>query len=645
MSFGLVQAQQNLPAKRFDMSSLNRTQILNHNFNSVNSSSFTAFSTQEDENELEPLASLNTEMWGIINYTEGVIYYSAIRTADTSIEIKTYDNDFEVVESFSVEIPANANYVEVLNHYSINFFEENTKEFMLYVHYFDEEIMGPEGQISEIRIVDANGNILGEVSGEAAWAKTDAEGNKKLITYTSGEDEDIITAYNPGDFEVEDQYIIDGDLLNYFAGIPFNFYRIDGEEKMVLAHYESIFMDNATLEVFPDNNLIIKILDLNFEEENSFTLDIQSDETDLGMFVIPMADFGKFYKDQRYDISREYFDSSDDFKIVYGLEYYDMMADVEWNTYRVAKEDGTIIHELNEEILEVNADMTPIEGFDNQLGFLLGQDGQAVQLGFFDIESWEMVKTFDAEYNGDLLSDNFNRIPSGDTYHFVVGLGQPDMIEGDAYGVINQYDLDGELVERHQFQLPENAILFQPILTSAFLSNTFTTEDDDFYFSYVYLESAEDGTNFYNLVFAKDSENILHEFRGDTEKGRLNGADLVLKSDGESFDKLAVLYDINSNIFLTEFYRIPFEGDMSTDDFHIAELSLYPNPTAGIVHIKSDANIQKAVVYNLNGQVVQSEYLNNTQNSFDISKLSKGMYVIQLQFENGSSQHIKVLKQ
>src|SRR5690625_1227637 len=143
------------------MSSLNRTQILNHTFNLVNSFSFTDFSTQEDETALELLSSFSTDMWRIINYTEGIIYYSAIRTADTSIEIKTYDNDFEVVESFSVEIPANANYVEVLNHYSINFFEENTKEFMLYVHYFDEEIMGPEGQISEIRIVDANGNILG----------------------------------------------------------------------------------------------------------------------------------------------------------------------------------------------------------------------------------------------------------------------------------------------------------------------------------------------------------------------------------------------------------------------------------------------------------------------------------------------------
>src|SRR5699024_3054056 len=488
------------------MTSLNRPQALKTNINALNNSTSSARTTFEENTEVEPILSLDTEVWGILNQidSDNLVYYSAIRSSNTSIDIKTYDNDFITLESFSVTIPENTNHVEVLNHYSEGFFEEDAKEFMVYVHYFDEEIMGPEGQISEIIIVDETGDTIQEVPGQAAWAKTDAQGNKKLITYVNGEDQAIATSFNLTDFSVEEEYFIDGDLINYFAGVPFNFYNIEGEEKIVVAHYESIFLDNATLEVYPDNHLILKILDLDFQEEKSITLDIQPNE-EPEEFVIPMADFGRFYKDSRYDISKEYFDSSNDFKIVYGLEFYHMMADTEWNTYRVAKEDGTILHDLDKEIIKVNPDMTEIEGFDNQLGFLLGENGEATQLGFFDIESWEMVKTFNADYNDDLLSDNFNRIPFEDSYHYVIGLGEPDMIDGDAYGVINEYDIDGDLVERHQFFIPDDAILFQPILTSAFLApNVFTNENDDLYFSYVYLQDAEDGSKFYNLVFAKD---------------------------------------------------------------------------------------------------------------------------------------------
>lgn len=647
LSFSLTHAQQIDQNKRFDMTSLNRPQSLQTDFLFSNSMENSPLSTFDEDDQLEPLASIDSQVWGIIDHigTNELIYYSANLNENASFEVKTYDNNFQVLENFSVNIPENANHVELLNHYSEGFFEENTKEFMIYVHYFDEEIIGPEGQISEIWLVNKNGNVLQQVPGEAAWAKIDADGNKKFITYASGEDQAVATSFNLSDFSVEEEYEIDGDLINYFAGVPFNFYTIDGEEKIVVAHYESIFMDNATLEIYPDNHLIIKILDFNFAEENSFELDIQTEE-ELGQFVTPMADFGKFYKDNRYDISKEYFDSSNDYKIVYGIEFYDMMADAEWNTYRVAKEDGTIIHELNEEIIAVNQDITSIEGEDNQLGLLLGQNGEATQLGFFNIESWDMAATFNADHNGDLLSDNFNRIPTEDSYHYVVGLGEPDMENGNSYGVITELSQTGDEVKRHQFLLPENTILFEPVLTSAFLApNAFTTEDDDQYFSYAYLQDAEDGSKFYNLVFAKDSENILQEFRGDTEKGPISGANLVMKTDGDSYDKLAVLYDSNNITFQTDFYRIPFAGDLSVDDFTKAELSLYPNPTSDFINLEANTAMKAVTIYNINGQTVMTQSLENTKSTVDISKLNKGMYIVSLQLEDGTVENLKVIKQ
>lgn len=57
------------------------------------------------------------------------------------------------------------------------------------------------------------------------------------------------------------------------------------------------------------------------------------------------------------------------------------------------------------------------------------------------------------------------------------------------------------------------------------------------------------------------------------------------------------------------------------------EISLYPNPTTGIVYIKLD-NAFDAVVYNYQGQVVKREYDNEGQ--LDLSNLSTGVYFVEI---------------
>lgn len=232
-------------------------------------------------------------------------------------------------------------------------------------------------------------------------------------------------------------------------GVPMDFYTLDGEEYIVLGHYKHLFMDNMTLEIFPDNNLVIKILNLDLEEEETFLLDIETRYPNE--FYIPRAEFGMFYRDNEYNLSKNIFNSDDKFEIVYGISYYNLMMDIEWTEYILANEDGEILGEINEQILLTHTGLAEIEGFDSQIAFLYGENGMATNIGFFDIESWEMVASFEARHNDDLLSDQFNRIATEDSYHWVIGLGEPDVESGQIYGVINEYGLDQNVFHRHRF--------------------------------------------------------------------------------------------------------------------------------------------------------------------------------------------------
>ena len=72
------------------------------------------------------------------------------------------------------------------------------------------------------------------------------------------------------------------------------------------------------------------------------------------------------------------------------------------------------------------------------------------------------------------------------------------------------------------------------------------------------------------------------------------------------------------------------------------ELALYPNPTNGILTVKSKASIQELAIYNSLGQLILSK--TNQKNMIDISTLSNGIYFLKIFFENRSVETKKVLK-
>ena len=94
----------------------------------------------------------------------------------------------------------------------------------------------------------------------------------------------------------------------------------------------------------------------------------------------------------------------------------------------------------------------------------------------------------------------------------------------------------------------------------------------------------------------------------------------VVAKNGDYYSAPAfIVVDSNSN---------SSENVINVDE---EKISLYPNPTSGIVYIKLD-NAFDAVVYNYQGQVVMREY--NNEGQIDMSHLSTGVYFVEIRDGN-----------
>ena len=75
----------------------------------------------------------------------------------------------------------------------------------------------------------------------------------------------------------------------------------------------------------------------------------------------------------------------------------------------------------------------------------------------------------------------------------------------------------------------------------------------------------------------------------------------------------------------------------------VESIEVYPNPTEGIIRFDNlpDNYVVKAEIYNVNGQIVLSQKIENSQ--LNISNLPKGMYLVKVNL-NGVEKSVKLRK-
>lgn len=164
-------------------------------------------------------------------------------------------------------------------------------------------------------------------------------------------------------------------------------------------------------------------------------------------------------------------------------------------------------------------------------------------------------------------------------------------------------------------------------------------------------------------------ENLIASWLGNNSDGDL----LLNGTSSQAFEQWAIdiLYewhindpvdqfeiDRNNAAFLFQGNRNPFVDNpdyvcriwgldqencnLSQDQFQFTDLSIYPNPTSKIIHVKNSTSIDGLELYNLQGKLVQQKKNIGLYHQLDIPQ--KGMYILKLTSMKTTSTHKIIVK-
>lgn len=96
-------------------------------------------------------------------------------------------------------------------------------------------------------------------------------------------------------------------------------------------------------------------------------------------------------------------------------------------------------------------------------------------------------------------------------------------------------------------------------------------------------------------------------------------------ADGSFTDTIDVVIDIKT---------------AGVNDVSLNNFTAYPNPTTGLVTINAAQNVNAFMVYNTLGQLVKA----GKGNSVNLESAQQGVYMLQVQFENGTTKTLKIIR-
>ncbi|WP_055447294.1 T9SS type A sorting domain-containing protein [Lacinutrix mariniflava] len=98
-----------------------------------------------------------------------------------------------------------------------------------------------------------------------------------------------------------------------------------------------------------------------------------------------------------------------------------------------------------------------------------------------------------------------------------------------------------------------------------------------------------------------------------------------------------------TNRFTAQGYNLPaYTCSLSVDEFAVNTISIFPNPTKGVITFKNIKEDYSVGVFNMLGQKVKDQTINTTANTMDVSNLSTGTYFIKF---NGVNAVLKFIKE
>ncbi len=175
--------------------------------------------------------------------------------------------------------------------------------------------------------------------------------------------------------------------------------------------------------------------------------------------------------------------------------------------------------------------------------------------------------------------------------------------------------------------------------------------------------SANDGLP-YDMVSTFPITGVLKLNTGDTlPAGAFPMLQGIFSASTGSFTP--TIANISSDCKITSTYTRPTTGSIiframiDNDSFSIdseklsvvaitnpsSHLNIYPNPVKNVLFIDGLKDENRLSVYNLQGQLIITRYINAAQKSVNLETLQNGIYLIRLSNKNGNTQQLKFQKE
>lgn len=467
----------------------------------------------------------------------------------------------------NVTIPdgVNVNQILVGDCVSNNLFDKNknTNEITVILH-----------QIISAGVTAYTTNIYDVASGEL---KNTYNGHMSLVDYSTGYStewvgilsndttiEDVNMAKydvygKPGwttqTAELKKTFTLPKNLAEYQVGSPLNVFEIDHSLYYVVSQYEKEYLDPASYKEpwdmipTPNNNFVATIYDKNFNEKGKISIPVTSTKQVLVQYGVGLFGFN--------DLSKNYWTDANELQLV-----------VTSTSFNVTNEDENInfdVYGLNNEKVKAIASgmsdwmyMYDVPGEPTQMAFL-SSDGS--KLSMIDMPECNTAVTFGAQVEGEVITNNIDRYPVGDSYQYVIALASP---EKDAYkNYIQRFawvTKEGTISRQAKFNLGANNASWIPLVMGETL-NPFAFDTDDQH-EYVFIAnqyaSGTSGAIIDELRIVKEDGTLVRSYVEDVTKGEL-GTCNILGLGGECPSLIVPFLNSNTGEFTVEIDFLPLE--------------------------------------------------------------------------------------
>ncbi len=605
------------------------------------------------------------EVWGVLAGPDGTewIYTQRSEYKDYDIASSTitvYDSSNAQVGEFTVTIPEGqmVNDVQAFGQITNDFFDSDasSSEILIYINeVIDYTIHG------RIEAYSLDGTLKASYQASSAMFLDASQGwdtyNRFIMTNDVVEDGveytyvDIISpvSYQSPEAVSEHQFKIPTDLLYYSDGPYINTYVLDGEPYFAVSHYEKPYVsdiDPNTWEIIvaEDNNYVVEVYNKNFECVSTVKVPVEMQAGAL----YTMYSLGMFSYD---DVTKGTYSGDDQFNFVITRYDYITSSDSYAYDFVVYDESGNLVKTIGEEVTTWQM-LSSLPGESEQVA-LVRAGGTDEEIEMVDIPSCETVATFAGyDVEGNLLSDSFDRYPVGDTYQYVIALGNGVVDEeGNVYTRIGWYNKDLSLDHYVSINLGTNGVYADHYITSGTLNPYLFNTDEQHEYIMIARMANEDGTNDAVLCVANDKGEIIKEYRGDETKGDyFNGNVLDINTDNPRL--LVVYYDFNTDTHTIETFSLPFSrfagGSGTMEDPYIISTAgdLDQVRADGAAHyaLGNDIDMSNMLGY-FNPIAEFTGTIDGRGYSIDNLKINSGdsMYAAMIEYMYGSSSEIKDL--